>query len=88
MSAVLQPIEDIEILVTYVLIYVYSLTCIRKKGHVFEVRSETKTYYGTISVTSADNQGSNGLGGFKESVSSTRYCRQCMVDSLTAQQQV
>ena len=27
---------------------------------------------------------SNRLGGFQESVSATRYCRQCMVDSLSA----
>ena len=60
----------------------------QEKGHVFEVRGETKTYYGTIAVVLADNPASNGLGGFKESVSATQYCQQCMVDSLTAQQEV
>ena len=33
--------------------------------------------YGTVGIVSADNLASNALGGFKESCSAYRYCRQC-----------
>lgn len=40
-----------------------------------------RTYCGTIAVVSADNPASNCLGGFKESSTAFRPCRQCMVTS-------
>lgn len=35
--------------------------------------------YGTIATVCADNPGSCALGGFKESGSAFRLCRQCLI---------
>jgi hypothetical protein len=42
---------------------------------------------GTVAVVSADNPASNALGGFKESASALRHCRQCLgsADETTTQ---
>ena len=37
-----------------------------------------RLFYGTLCVVSADNPASCSLGGFKESVSAFRACRQCL----------
>ena len=35
-------------------------------------------YYGSLTMFSADNLASNAVGGFKESSSALRHCRQCL----------
>lgn len=47
-------------------------------GYSFFVDGREKTFYGSLSVISADNLGSLALGGFKESCSAYRCCRHCM----------
>lgn len=38
----------------------------------------TQLFYGTVALCSADNPAANALGGFKESASAYRHCRQCL----------
>ena len=52
------------------------------------VEGRPKVYYGTLGIVSADNLGSLALGGFKESCSANRMCRQCLATKETAQTQV
>ena len=47
-----------------------------------------KLYHGTLGIVSADNLGSLALGGFKESCSASRMCRQCLATKETARTQV
>ena len=47
-------------------------------GYAFHIQGSTKLVYGTVAAVSADNLGSNALGGFKESCSALRPCRQCL----------
>lgn len=44
--------------------------------------------YGCLCVVSADNLGSQALGGFKESCSAIRFCRQCMATHDSARTEV
>ena len=36
------------------------------------------TFHGSLAIVSADNPASNAMGGFTESTSAYRHCRQCM----------
>ena len=47
-------------------------------GVPFIIDGETYHFRGTVSIVSADNPASSSLGGFKQSASAFRYCRQCM----------
>jgi hypothetical protein len=51
---------------------------------VFKVKGERRTMFGTVCTVLADNLGSQALGGFKESCSAYRMCRQCMATHDTA----
>ncbi len=42
------------------------------------IGGEYRVFRGTVAVVSADNLGSNALGGFKEGSTAHRPCRQCM----------
>ena len=42
------------------------------------VSSAPYNVHGTVAVVSADNPAGNSLGGFKESASAFRNCRQCL----------
>ena len=44
---------------------------------MFVVNGLPKTYYGSLALVSADNPASSAVGGFKESCSAYRHCRQC-----------
>ena len=45
---------------------------------MFKVNGTFRKYYGTVTLVSADNPASSALGGFKESTSAYRPCRQCL----------
>ena len=51
---------------------------LQESGHKFTVRGSPRNYRGTLALVSADNPASCALGGFKESSSAYRHCRQCM----------
>ena len=46
------------------------------------------TIYGTLGLVSADNPASCALGGFKESTSAYRHCRQCMGTKVEMKKEV
>ena len=50
----------------------------QEAGHTFEVDGASELIYGAVVCVSADNPASNLLGGFKESSSAHRPCRQCL----------
>lgn len=52
------------------------------------VHGKSEIIKGTLAVVSADNLGSLLLGGFKESCSSYRMCRQCMSTKADAETMV
>lgn len=57
------------------------LLCYEGSGYTFHIHDSTKIVYGTVAAVvavAADNLGSNALGGFKESCSAMRPCRQCL----------
>ena len=64
------------------------LSFFQEQGVQFIVRGRPKVYYGSLCVVSADNLGSLALGGFKESCSAHRMCRQCYATRDSAQKQV
>ena len=51
---------------------------LQESGHTFTVCGSLRNYRGTLALVSADNPASCALGGFKESSSAYRHCRQCM----------
>lgn len=64
MDAILKPIvKDLKIL---------------ENGYEFNVSGFPRLFYGALCVISADNPASCSLGGFKESASAFRPCRQCL----------
>ena len=50
----------------------------QEQGYQVAVSSAPYSVRGTVALTSADNLASNALGGFKESASALRHCRQCL----------
>ena len=84
MNTVLEVIvNDLKKLVIPILAsYRYTLhmtvSVIQEQGHQFLINGVGHVFHGTIAVVSADNLGSNALGGFKESASAHRHCRQCL----------
>ncbi len=59
---------------------------VQEAGYAFETDGNSEVVYGAMVCVSADNPASNLLGGFKESSSAYRPCRQCLatrVDSKT-----
>ena len=44
--------------------------------------------FGTLALLSADNPASSSCGGFKESGSAYRYCRQCLANTDEAKSTV
>ena len=54
------------------------LLILQDNGYDFNVNGEIVNFRGTIAYVSGDNLGSNDIGGFKESSSAHRKCRQCM----------
>ena len=62
---------------------------IQENGHVFTLPGgNKKTLFGALAAISADNLGSLAIGGFKESCSAIKMCRQCMADHDTAKELV
>ncbi len=53
-----------------------------------EVQGLRRAVYGAIAAVSADNLGSCALGGFKESASAHRMCRQCLATKEQAKTEV
>ena len=66
----------------------YSCPCIKEHGYSIEVQGLRRTVYGTIAAVSADNLGSCALGGFKESATAHRMCRQCLATKEQARIEV
>ena len=60
----------------------------QESGCPFHVNGCEQVYYGTMTVFSADNLASNAVGGFKESSSAYRPCRQCLCANDELQHQV
>lgn len=59
----------------------------QEEGYEVAVSSANYNVCGTVVAISADNPASNALGGFKESASAVRHCRQCLgTASETAQE--
>ena len=54
---------------------------LQEKGYDFDVHKGKKTFFVTIVIFSADNQASNSLGGFKESMAAYCFCWQCKANS-------
>ena len=54
--------------------------------HLFEFQVDgiPRIFHGTVAAVSADNLGALALGGFKESCSAYRCCRQCLATHATA----
>ena len=52
------------------------------------MNSASKVLYGTVAAVAADNLGSLALGGFKESCSAQRCCRQCLTTRVDAKKMV
>ena len=48
----------------------------------------SRVFHGTVAAVSADNLGALALGGFKESCSAYRCCRQCLATHETATTEV
>lgn len=66
--------------------YVYLLLLIwlkptQEEGVDFNVNGEIATFHGTLTVVSADNLASWGIGGYKALASAHRKCRFCMATS-------
>ena len=93
MDASLQPfIDDVKKLVSesittkrdighaYILLW--------EKGFTFTVQGKREVRFGTLADVSADNLGSLALGGFKESCTAYRCCRQCMATRDTIRSKV
>ena len=55
---------------------------------MFKVNGGFSQYYGTVTLVSADNPASSAVGGFKESTSAYRPCRQCFGTNHEIRQQV
>ena len=64
------------------------LVYIQEKGHPFLIDGQSRTIFGTIATISADNPASCALGGFKESTSAYRMCKQCMATRTDAAEKV
>ena len=60
----------------------------QEKGYPFLIENQPHTLHGTIATISADNPASCALGGFKESTSANRMCRQCMATQTDASEKV
>ena len=57
-----------------------SLPCypfIQEQGHAFTIQGTSRIFRGTVAIISADNPASAALGGFKESTSAYKPCREC-----------
>ena len=54
-----------------------NIESMQEQGYSFEIDGISHLF-GTMAVISADNPASSALGGFKESGSAHRYCRQCL----------
>ena len=54
-------------------------TFIQEEGIQINVNGILHTFYGTISIISADNPASCALGGFKEGSRAHRFCRHCLI---------
>ena len=52
------------------------------------IKGEEKLYFGALCAVSADNLASLALGGFKESCTAYRMCRQCMATRDSAKTKV
>lgn len=78
MAVVLKPIvKDLLTLVSNKIAGLHYTVLTQEQGHDFTVQGRTKHIRGTIALVSADNPASAALGGFKESTSALRPCRQC-----------
>lgn len=53
----------------------------KEDGAELLIHGKKTTIFGTVATICADNPGSCALGGFKESGSAYRLCRQCLVTS-------
>ena len=53
----------------------FTFLIIQECGFVFQGNG---MYYGSLTIFLADNLASNAVGGFKESSSALRHCRQCL----------
>lgn len=67
-----------------ILVYMF----LQESGWNATVGNKTEKYYGTIAVVTGDNLGSLAIGGFKESCTALRCCRQCMATLESAKSQV
>lgn len=56
---------------------IFNTLIFKERGHTFRVCGCSYQYYGTVTLVSADNPASSSLGGFKESCSAYKPCRQC-----------
>ena len=68
--------------------HIQNMFLVQEHGCNFTLASGSVSFCGTVAVVSADNPASNALGGFKESASATRHCRQCLGTCTEAQQEV
>ena len=66
---------------------VYYIYIVSTGSWIF-VNGQRHMYYGTMTVFSADNLASNAVGGFKESSSAYRPCRQCLCTKNDLKSQV
>lgn len=66
----------------------FPLYIAQEKGYPFIFDNNSVVLYGTITTISADNPASCALGGFKESTSAYRLCRQCMATREDAAKKV
>jgi len=61
---------------------------VNENGFEFMINGDHQVFYGTLAIVSADILGSLALGGFKESCSAKKMCRQCMAIRDEAQTKV
>jgi len=54
------------------------MVLLQECGYSFDSYNGIQTMYGTLAVVIADNPASSAIGGFKESTSANRPCRQCL----------
>ena len=79
LDEILKPIlEDKEIRISKFVLFFYHYFDIKDEGVLFIIYGRTCHFCGTVTIVSADNPASAALGGFKESASTSRFCRHCL----------
>lgn len=77
MKPIIEDIKQLESVRSFHLVLIIDYY-FQQTGVPFNINGVQHHFHGTVTIISADNPASALLGGFKQSASAFRYCRQCL----------